>query len=175
MDISERKDFYEKLYFHELDIRDKLDQRLKLSMTVFAIIGAMALYLFDDSRRDKIQDVSCIFVVLYFSACISFLASIIFFIKSWYGYTYKMLPDAVTLENYYQDTFNHYMDIDERNAQNWTNESFKEYLLITFRDYVAANTVNNDKKAYNLHLSNSAILIAFFLYLISYYPYYSIL
>ena len=44
MNTKERREFYEKLYFHELDVREKLEGRLKLPMTIFAIVSAMAIF-----------------------------------------------------------------------------------------------------------------------------------
>jgi predicted outer membrane lipoprotein len=174
MEINNRKDFYEKLYFYELDFREKLESRLKLPMTAFAILTAMALFLFDDNLKEKTNELSCIFLVIYIAGCLMLLLSIFFFIRSWYGYTYKMLPNAVVIENYYQDMYAHYNDLNKEKSKEWTNDKFDEYLLTTFRDYAAFNTVNNDKKSYNLYLSNTAMLISLALLFVAYYPYYSL-
>tara|TARA_R110001583_G_scaffold177935_1_gene333586 strand:- start:276 stop:803 length:528 start_codon:yes stop_codon:yes gene_type:complete len=175
MDMKDRKGFYEKIYFHEIDVRDKLEGRLKLPMTVFAVLIAMALFLFNDSIKEKTCELSFIFITIYTNACLIFILSVFFFIKSWYGYTYKMIPNAIAIENYYQEIYESYLSQDENEAVAWTNEAFEEYLLTTFRDYAAFNTVNNDKKSYNLYLSNTLMLISLLLFSIAYYPYYSIL
>ena len=54
VEIYNRKDFYETLYFHELDFREKLESGLKFSMTAFATLIAMALfYLMTIKIKDK--------------------------------------------------------------------------------------------------------------------------
>ncbi|MBU2877713.1 hypothetical protein [Aliiglaciecola lipolytica] len=175
MKIIERKELYEKLYFHELDVREKLLGRLKLPMTAFAILTAMAFFLFNDNIKEKVDEQSCIFITIYIVGCITLLLSIFFFIKSWYGYTYKMIPNAVVIENYYQEIYDFYFIQDKDKYEKWTNEAFDEYLLTMFRDYAAFNTVNNDKKSYNLYLSNTAMLISLLLLSIAYYPYFSLI
>lgn len=175
MDIVERKEFYEKLYFHELDVREKLVSRLKLPMTAFAILTAMTFFLFNDNLKEKSGELSCIFLAIFTSGCLALFFSIFFFIRSWYGYTYKMLPNAVVIENYYKEIYDNYFDIDEDKSEEWTNEAFNEYLLTTFRDYAAFNTVNNDRKSYFLYLSNTAMLISLLLLSFAYYPYYSLI
>ena len=175
MELKERKEFYEKLYFHELEVREKLDARLKMPMTVFTILSAMALFLFNDNVRGKSGELSCAFMLIFLVGCAALFCSIFFFIRSWYGYTYKMLPNAVVLENYYQETYEYYSEKSRKNAMGWTNEAFGEYLHQTFRDYAAHNTVNNDRKSHNLYLSNTAMLISLLVLTIAYYPYYSLI
>ena len=173
MNIKERREFYEKIYFHELDVREKLENRLKLPMTMFAIVSTMAIFLFNDIIVRNFFEPEALFLTVYFSAIISTILSIFFFIKSWYGYIYKMIPNTITLENYFQEINISYKEIDNEHAEEWTNEAFEEYLLSTFKDYAAHNTINNDRKSYNLYNSLTALIIAFLLFIFAYYPYYN--
>tara|TARA_R110001583_G_scaffold187532_1_gene348927 strand:- start:2916 stop:3644 length:729 start_codon:yes stop_codon:yes gene_type:complete len=188
MNLKERSDFYEKIYFYDLDLRDKLEGRLKIPMTLFALLTAMMVYLINEAVVKKSFIPSISFYFLFFTACLSFLISVFYFIKSWYGYKYKLIPNSVVLENYFIDIQNHYKKIefenhfldiqkpytktDETQPSEWTKEAFQVYLLNSFRDYGSHNTVNNDKKSFNLHRSITFILIAFALLTFSFFPYY---
>jgi hypothetical protein len=132
----------------------------------------MGLFLFNEIIVKKQFIPNNFFLVIYIVGCLTLALSIAFFIKSWYGYKYKMIPNSIAMENYYGQIREHYEGIDEDNHDDWTNEAFQEYLLSSFRDYSAYNTVNNDRKSYNLHRSISALLMSFFLFVIPYYPYY---
>ncbi len=142
-------------------------------MTIFAIVSAMALFLFNEIIVKKSFEPDAFFSVIFFGGIVSLITSIVFFVKSWYGYTYKMVPNAVVLENYFQDINEHYNKIELENSETWTNEAFEEYLLSTFRDYAAHNTVNNDRKSYNLYKCVTALIISFLLFVVAYYPYYN--
>ncbi|MCY7297057.1 hypothetical protein [Alteromonas sp. a30] len=173
MNTTERREFYEKLYFHELEVREKLEGRLKLPMTIFAIVTAMVLFLFNEIIVKKSFEPDAFFLTIYGGGVVALVVFIFFFVKSWYGYTYKMVPNAVVIENYFQEISEHYNEVDAEHAETWSKEAFEEYLLSTFRDYAAHNTVNNDRKSYNLYKSITALIIAFSLFAVAYYPYYN--
>lgn len=173
MDINSRRELYEKIYYYELDQREKLESRLKIPMTIFAIEFSMALFLFNKIIVIKNFSPDEFFWVIYTGGCVSLIISIFFFIKSWYGYKYKLIPTSIDIENYYRDTKEHYYKIDTDKFESWTNEAFQEYLLESYRNYGAYNTINNDRKSYNLHNCISTLLISFILFAISYYPYYT--
>jgi|TARA_R100001129_G_scaffold66309_2_gene45282 hypothetical protein len=172
MDVEERRGFYEKLYFHELEVRDKIEGRLKLPMASFVITSGMAVYLYNSLLNTCLGADNNLLSGLYLGGLLFLAISIYFFIRAWFGYTYKMIPDTVSLENYYQEILEKYSKASPSDAIDWTSEAFSEYLLTTFRDYSAHNTVNNDKKAHYLHRSISTVLLSFLLYVSCYYPYY---
>lgn len=173
MNLEERIDFYEKLYFHELDVKEKLDSKLKMPLTIFAVVFTMAIFLLNQIFVEKSFIASAIFWLSYTTGWFSLGFSIVYFVKSWYGYNYKMLPIASRIEEYYLELKNFYEEMNKKESKQWHEEAFDEYLLTMFKSYSSHNTVNNDRKNFFLYRSITSLIIAFSLIAASYLPYYN--
>jgi hypothetical protein len=173
MKTKDRAEYYEKLYFQELDSRNKIENRLRLPFTIFAIVFAMVGFLFNEALVVKNVTLSGFFWLFYISSTIALILSIFFFVKAWYGYTYLLMPEASIQEGYYSEILESYRTDYPKMAESWASEAFQEYLLATYSKYASHNTQNNDKKSDNLHKSITSLLISFTLASVSYLPYYN--
>lgn len=173
MKQDERRKFYERLYYHELEVRDKVENRLKLPFSIFAIVFTLAVFLFNEVLVKKSVPVDTFFWTVYLCALVALGLAVSFFVVSWYGYTYKMLPTASDIETYYEQILTEYQEVSPHQASAWAKEAFEDFLLDTFKTYATHNTRNNDRKAFYLHRCVTALIISFMLICVAFYPYYN--
>jgi len=77
---------YEKLYFHEIDMRERLNSRLQIPLTIIAVLlGFLAFML--QNKCGKVGNISeVVFWILFSFSFATISLSILFFILSWYSY-----------------------------------------------------------------------------------------
>ena len=93
-------DLYEKLYFHEIEVRERLGSRLQTPLAIIvSLIGVLA-YLFQNFAQDHIALNVFMFLGLLGLSTVALLVAVYFFIRSWYGHTYAFLPSADATEQY---------------------------------------------------------------------------
>ena len=152
MNETELYKLYEKLYFHELEIRDKLIGRLQISLTVIAILLGFLAFMLRNKADVASSTAVSIFWILFVISTVLIAASIIFFILSWYGYKYKLLPTASETDNYKNELFDHYKEYE--NSDELATNALNQYIYESFRDWSSENTTINDKKSFYLYLTN---------------------
>lgn len=151
-------DLYEKLYFHEIEVREKLGGRLQTPMAIIvSLIGVLA-FLIQNFDTGHSGTSAIVFIALLLLSAATLSAAIYFFIRSWFGNTYAFLPSAEDTEQY-------------RELLNQTYENYKEGDLLAetyLYDYLCnyyircstQNTKCNDKRSLNLHKTNGTLIIA---------------
>lgn len=173
LETSELKDFYEKLYFHELEVREKIEGRMQIPLTIFAIAFAMIGYLARESVLLRTHSIDSLFWGLFVAAIATLLIAMAFFVMASYGYKYRNLPTTRAIDDYFDNMLATYKEVSPADARRWTNSEFNKYLLATFRDYGTINTINNDKKATYIHRCMSALFASIILSAASFFPYYN--
>lgn len=74
--------FYEKLYFHKIEAREKLNARLQTSLTlIIALIGVLAFLLQNYGHRDFSWAVG-IFFFLICGAAVVLAGAIVYFVRA---------------------------------------------------------------------------------------------
>ena len=161
---------YEKLYFHEIDMRERLNSRLQIPLTIIAILlGFLAFML--QNKCSKVGNISeVVFWILFVFSIITISLSILFFILSWYSYKHKLLPSATSTDQYKRDLLEHFKDHEDPNKI--VEKYLKEYLYDYYRDFSSENTIINDKKSFFLHLTNLFLIISVVLLFLTFIPYY---
>lgn len=110
MDEDKLFSLYEKLYFHEIDIRERLNSRLQIPLTIIALLFGFLAYMLQN-KCNRIGTFSeIIFWVLFSLSFIAVCFSIIFFILSLYSYKHKLLPSAISTDQYKEQLIKHYKD-----------------------------------------------------------------
>jgi hypothetical protein len=149
---------YERLYFHELERRERLSARLNVPLAVLvAAIGFLA-FMLQSAPRDFNSWLALAFWLLFCSAAISCAAGMWFFRKAWFGHTDKLLPTANETETYRQELIKLYEAYD--NAQKLVEAA-------------SENTINNDARSYNLYRATSSITVAVLLAFVAFIPFYA--
>lgn len=164
--------FYEKLYFQELERREKLNARLNVPLAILvADIGFLSVML--NSAPASISDwFSFLFWVFFLSACLATGLGAWFFKGSWFGHTDMLLPTANQTEAYRDQLIELYKDFDEN--EQIVESALKAYLYDYYKRFSSENTVNNDARSYQLYRATSAITIAVLLAFAAFVPHFFI-
>lgn len=151
-------DLYEKLYFHEIEVREKLGGRLQTPMAIIvSLIGALA-YLLQNFDKNHAGIAKVTFLIFFVVCSFTLVTSVYFFVRSWYGNTYAFLPSAKATEEYrqvLQKTYEQYKDGDSL-AETYVND----YLCTKYIACATQNTQCNDLRSLNLHKTNGTLIAA---------------
>lgn len=151
MDDDKALLFYEKLYFHELDSREKLTARLQLSLAILtALVAALAYVLSRTTFRSESGPfATAVFLVSLAGSAVLLCAAATFFIKALWGHSYECLPLANKIEDYrllLTDTYKDYTDGDRLSA-----DYHKKFLVRYFAECASLNASVNERRYQLLH------------------------
>lgn len=169
MNDQSRFTLYEKLYFHELDRKDKLLARLNLPLAMIAGLLSFLSYLLNKAPSASDGWPGVFFWILYDCAFISFLLALWHFRKAWIrgGYDY-VIPVLKRLEEHFQNDLKPYFGSD--------NDSLNSHFGMVIYDYYVTgatiNATNNDERTKALdQLSKYVALCAVFA-ILSFIPFF---
>lgn len=151
-------DLYEKLYFHEIEVRESLGGRLQTPMAIIVSLTGVLAYLLQNFDKDHGGKSTVMFLVLLVLSAITLIAAVYFFVRSWYGNTYAFLPSAESTEQYRQlleKTYEQYKDGDTL-SETYLND----YLCTKYIACATQNTQCNDQRSLNIHKTNGTLIIA---------------
>src|SRR4051812_43674654 len=102
MTNNELKQRYEKLYFLEVEARDKIHSRLQLPLTlILAIIGVVAFLLQNyDAQPGTFNAVQAPFIFFLGFGGLLLAAAIERFVRALYNHEYHFLPDSKKTAEY---------------------------------------------------------------------------
>ena len=153
MDKKELLRFYEKLYFHEIDYRDKLTARLQLPLAInisfLSLLGFMVRNINFECRTNYL----ILFIIFIIFSTVLLIIGIVFFIKAFYGHTYEFIPTANETENYRLKLDSIYKEYE--NGLELANTYLEDYLYKYYCECSSNNAIVNDKRSENLHKANS--------------------
>ena len=150
-------ELYGKLYFHEIESRERLDSRLQLPLALIVSIIGVISFLIQNVELGEWKSALIFFIVITVSSIISLISCIYFFIRSWYNNTYYFLPSARDSENYRKTLLETYKN--QERGDELANKYFDEYLVNTFIECSTKNTSINDERSVNIHKTNGLIII----------------
>lgn len=151
-------DLYEKLYFHEIEVREALGGRLQTPMAIIVSLIGVVAYLLQNFDKELSGFAVTVFICLLALSSITLLIGIYFFIHSWFGSTYAFLPSAEATEQYrqlLQKTYEQYKDGDSL-AETYLND----YLCAKYIECATQNTRCNDQRSLNVHRTNGTLIFA---------------
>jgi hypothetical protein len=158
MDNQELFQLYEKLYFHEIDAREKLNSRLQTPLTlIISLIGALA-FLVQNYAHQRNSPFSTLFIFFSSASAASLVAAMYFFVRSWMGTEYFFLPSATESETYRQQLINHFAPY-ETNGE-LSSAAFRQYIMDYYVKYSSKNTDANDRRSIRIHKTNVGIIAA---------------
>ncbi|MBF0462469.1 MAG: hypothetical protein HQL87_13875 [Magnetococcales bacterium] len=148
--------FYEKLYFHEIDSREKLNSRLQTPLTlIISLIGVHA-FLLQNYGHSGFSNTVILFTCLVVLSAATLVRAIVCFVKSWHNNEYVLLPAAQETEEYRRLLDETYESYDAGN--DLSSRYFLDYLLSSFIRCSSENTQCNDRRSIWLHKTNTAII-----------------
>lgn len=168
----ELKQFYEKLYFHEIDARDKIQGRLQLSLTLLlAVIGAV-VFLFQnfDYQAGAWTALRWMFAFFFCVGAVLLVVAMVFFVKAFYNNAYYFLPDSKQTAEYKQILERTYAEYPQRDQL--VSEAMDQYVIGYYVEYAAFNTRANDRRSAYVHLCNGAVVGAGVLFIGAFLAFY---
>lgn len=161
---------YEKLYFQELDRREKLSARLNLPLAVLVAVIGFLSFMLDRAPRDINTIVHFFFWMCFLGACVASAVGAWFFRASWFGHSDKLLPTANATEEYRNELIRFYDEFEEKDAL--VEAGLMRYLYDYYMKFSSVNTTNNDARSYHLYQATYAITVAALLAFIAFVPYF---
>ena len=169
MDDEGRFVLYEKLYFHELDRKDKLLARLNLPLAMIAGLLSFFGYLLNKSPSADDGWHGIFFWILYDYAFIFFLRALWHFRKAWIRGEYDyVLPVLKRLEEHLQNDLKPYFGSDKDGLNSHFEKVIYDY-------YVAGSTINatnNDERSRELDQLAKNVALCAVMAILSFIPYF---
>ncbi|MRW88462.1 hypothetical protein GJ699_00490 [Duganella sp. FT80W] len=157
MDKKELFQLYEKLYFHEIDAREKLNSRLQTPLTlIVSLIGALAFLVQNYAHQTSV--LAALFIIFSGFAALTLATAMYFFVKSWMGTEYFFLPAAVESEAYRQQLIRHFAPYETDGEL--SSAAFTNYIMDYYIKYSSKNTDANDSRSLRIHKTNICIVVA---------------
>jgi hypothetical protein len=158
MNHAERTSLYEKLYFNELDRRDKISARLALPFAVIVATVGLLSYLFHAPEKPSMAAWNYAFWTLYLAAAAALLSGAWFFRKAWFGHTDRLLPTAGHMEEYHRKLIDTYAGYG--NADELVDTYFKGFLFNYYVECSSDNAINNDRRSFDIFRATASLTIS---------------
>ena len=125
MDIKERKKFYEKVYFYELDRRDRIYTKLRLPITILTFMGSVNFFLITKLLVSYIGPYNAINIILGITVILLSISMFIYLLRCIYHVLVGWVYHEVSLkdfEEYYDKLAEHYK---KYNSENLNEQKLK--------------------------------------------------
>lgn len=146
-------ELYEKLYFHEVEAREKISARLQIPLAIILSITSVYAYLLKGISINNAGGWNIAFCILLLVSFAIHCFSMVYFIRVFYGHTYEFIPSASETENYRNTLIETYSDYAEKDEL--VSKHFNEYLFRYYNECSSANTIINDSRSEFLHKCNT--------------------
>lgn len=160
LEYDELLEFYEKHYFHEIDMREKHLSRISVSFAMLVSLSTAIFYLISNIKNPSWSS-QCFTLFLNFivMSCITGSISINFFIKSFFNYDYEFLPTSEKTEEYRKLLIETYKPYE--NSEVLVKKYFKQYLQDSYIKSASVNTENNELRSIHFHNTMKFLIPAF--------------
>lgn len=159
MDKNRLFELYEKTYFHEMEVREKLVGRVQINFALMATGFAILSYMI------RMLDFSGNHVVIgLFIVSILFCISLSFFciyhlVKAFWGNEYEGIPTGRDIDNYREKMVVYKSEIESYNNENPetkvpeidVDRYVYSFIYDKFRDCSSHNTEVNDRRSDHIH------------------------
>lgn len=171
MDDKERFAFYEKVFYQELDRKEKLYARLSMPLAMLVAIVTFLSYMLNKAPTTEDGTASVFFWIFYLSTCVMLLIGALYFRAAWsLRDSDRGLPTLMELETHrrsFRDDYEKYWDTPEE-----ADAHFKSLVLNYFIEGATVNTENNDKRGIYLRALANYVTAALFASVLSFLPFY---
>jgi Ca2+/Na+ antiporter len=161
-------ELYEKLYFHEMEVRERITGRVQITFALVATGYTILSYML---RMLDYTALHCAIMVFAISSGLTFALSFVclyFLVRAFWGNTYKGMPSPIKTDEYREKLIAHKKDIEDYNNSYPSNQQTEvdvdslvaDHLYQKFRDCSAHNTEVNDRRSQQLHRAFKWLLFA---------------
>lgn len=168
----ELRQFYEKLYFQEVESREKIHARLQLPLTlILAIIGAIAFLLQNfDYQAGRWTALRVVFLFLLTCGSFTLILAMKWFVDALYNNEYYFPPDSSKTADYRDLLEQTYRDFPQ--SEQLVAHAMDKYLTDYYIEYAAFNTRVNDRRSAFIHRCTGAIIASAVLFIASFLAFY---
>ncbi|MDG4867504.1 hypothetical protein P8631_05775 [Guyparkeria sp. 1SP6A2] len=160
MDKNNLFNLYEKLYFHEIDARDRIQSRLQIPLALLLGIASAWTYLAKQLPGAEKDTLFWIFIGLLLVTATLFASSLCFFAKAYFGNEYHFIPSANDTESYRKTLLKTYEDYED--GEQIARDHFKDFLYDYYANCSSKNAETNDNRTYWIHNCNKYVIILIF-------------
>ena len=151
------EDFKEQ-YYRELERKENYNNKVGIILTLYSLISIPLVYCIDNFKNIITQNyLSVIFYTLFVIAIIAFAISIIFAIKSVWGYRYEYIPSPKDIDKLIKDTdlyyeeYRSYFSQNRIKKKNYIEKRKQEVMYEYYRDATTNNLLKNEEKVKNFN------------------------
>lgn len=153
MDRRSRFEFFEKLYFHELESREQMNTRIQIPLALLiSIIGALG-FMIQNFERDNKDGWAYLFVGACITSAIFILISGYFCVKAAWGHTYNMTSFSTEWKGYYDSCVTLYQGEEEQDRAGLIEGALEDAVLNKYIECASVNAGLNATRSYQYHLS----------------------
>ncbi|MBK5003502.1 hypothetical protein [Pseudomonas sp. S32] len=171
MDDKEKFTFYEKVFYQELDRKEKLYARLSMPLAMLVAIVTFLSYMLNKAPTTEGGFASVFFWIFYLSTCLMLLIGALYFRAAWsLRDSDRGLPTLMDLETHrlsLRSDYEKYWETPEE-----ADAHFKTVLLNYFIEGATVNAENNDKRGIYLRSLTNYVTSALFVSVLSFLPFY---
>lgn len=151
-------DDFKEQYYRELERKENYNNKVGIILTLYSLISIPLVYCIDNIKNIITQNyLSVIFYILFVIAVIAFAISIIFAIKSVWGYRYEYIPSPKDIDKLIKDTdlyyeeYRSYFSQNRIKKKNYIEKRKQEVMYEYYRDATTNNLLKNEEKIKNFN------------------------
>jgi len=154
-------ELYEKTYFHEMEVREKLVGRAQINFALIATDLAVLSYMIRMLDFEQNHPVIGIFILSVLTCLALVFFCVRHLVKSFWGNEYAAMPIASEIDNYRTKLLEHAESIRTYNTQYPesaqpevdVDQQVSDFVYNKFRDCSSHNTKVNDTRSEHVHKS----------------------
>lgn len=148
----------EKLYFHEIERRDKLGERLQIPLAMFVAIAGFVGQMLQNIERGQRSTWAVIFWGTMIVASIAFFTGLFYLLRILKGHIYSYLPTAPHWDAYRSQCESLYKEY--KHASELVTGALQHALNKSYVDCWTRNAAINDQKSFSMQRLNEALGVA---------------
>lgn len=159
-------EFYKNMYYWELDIKEKINSRISIPLTVATLlIGGLGYFY---KNIIKFPDKACygVYLIVLSIYTIAVIATVVYTLLAYFKYTYKyvsadyILEFDINIKKYYDDNYEDYFKKDGVEKEKLVERDFEEKLISKYVEATKWNMALNKKKLKHLRMTGWTIIIS---------------
>lgn len=151
-------EFYEKLYFHEVEAREQMTTRLQIPLALLiSIVGALG-FMIQNLERGENGTWAHVFFSLFLASTAFLTASGYHCIRSAWGYDYSMLPVASAWDDYREQCVTTYASYPNNRQLVWT--AIQSGIHAKYVECASVNARINELRSYHYHMTIKYLIVA---------------
>lgn len=156
--------FYERLYFHEMDLKEKLHSRVQIVFTLALIVATGITYIFKNLSY-AIIPIAVIIVLLNTASSLLLCYSLFFLKKAFWDNVFKQVPTPNEITDYLSSLVKHRDVIEKYNTEHPDyahpvinpEQAINDFVLAELEKCASHNMLINEQRSRNIHKAVSII------------------